>query len=388
MTRRTKIARSALTGAALALGLSLGASGCSRNLTVTRINSDEKQPNNVWVFFTVTDDEEPVAGLTAEDFDIYEDDKLVSQYESMQTIQNPEVAAVMYTMLLLDMSGSVTESGESDAIVEAAEIFSETVGATQKVGVYAFDGSEDIFSVVQFTEAKASIDGGLEGLRMYKAKDPSTNLNGAVMQGLQQLKKDLDKDKRPLKFGTLVVFTDGTDRAHRVPREDMMEEIGKEDYANYQIFVIGVGAEIEEESLGEIGRDGTELATDEDKVHEAFERVADRIDKQAKRFYLLSYCTPARSGEHIVRIQANVKDEKGKNKGSGSLEYGFDAEKFGPPPDCDPNRAPTFRLDKNLDAAETDDGGGDDAGGDDDSGSRKKKKGGARMGAPSQPGGG
>jgi hypothetical protein len=381
MKRGKRTLRDIALGIVAGSAMALAVGGCSRNLTVSRINSDEKQPNNVWVFFTVEDEDEPVAGLTAEDFDIYEDGKLVSTYESKQVIQNPEVAAVMYTMLLLDMSGSVTESGESDAIVEAAHVFSEKVGATQKVGVYAFDGSEDISSVVQFTEAKASIDGGLDGLRVYKAKDPSTNLNGAVMQGLQQLHKDLEKDKRPLKFGTLVVFTDGTDRAHRVTSEEMLEEMNKEEYENYDIFVIGVGAEIEEGALNEIGRDGTELATDEAKVREAFERVADRIDRQAKRFYLLSYCTPSRSGDHTVRIQANSKDEKGKKNGEGSLEYAFSAEKFGPPPECDAERAPAFRLDKNLSPApEADDGKGK---------SKGKAKGSAGFGKkPAQPGGG
>ena len=61
--------------------------GCS-SLTVTRINSAEEKPNNVWVFFTVEDGEEPVAGLTADDFEIYEDNELVSKYESKQTIIN------------------------------------------------------------------------------------------------------------------------------------------------------------------------------------------------------------------------------------------------------------------------------------------------------------
>jgi hypothetical protein len=322
--------------------------GCA-SLEVTRINSAEAKPNNVWVFFTVEDGEEPVAGLTAEDFKIYEDDQLVSKFESKQVILNPDVAAVMYTMLLVDMSGSVTESGEAGTVVDAAKMFSERVGKTQKVGVYAFDGGEDIYSVVHFTEAKGSIEGGLEGLRSYKSKDPSTNLNGAVIQGIQELKTELDKDKRPLKFGTLVVFTDGTDRAARVPRDKLLEELNKEEYASYEIYVIGVGAEIEESKMNEIGRDGTELAADDEKVREAFERVASRIEAHAKRFYLLSYCTPARSGEHTVRIEANARNDKGRARGKGSLEYQFDAKKFGPPPDCDPQRQPTFRLDTNLD---------------------------------------
>lgn len=350
--------------------------GCSNSLSVTRINSAEAKPNNVWVFFTVEQDEEPVAGLTADDFAIYEDDALVSPFESQQVIQNPEVAAVMYTHLLLDMSGSITESGESDAVVDAAHQFSERVGATQKVGVSAFDGSEDIIPVVRFTEAKGSVDGGLDGLRTFEPKDPSTNLHGAVIQGLETLRKALDKDKRPLKFGTLVVFTDGTDRAHRVTAEEMQEVLGSEEYADFEIYVIGVGAEIEEGALSDIGRDGTELATDEAKVEEAFTRVADRIDAHAKRFYLLSYCTPSRSGTHTVRIEARASDENGKNTRKGSLEYEFEAEKFGPPPTCDPERKPDFPLDKNLDPApEEDEGGG------------KAKASGSFRRSPSKPGG-
>ncbi len=325
----------------------LSLTGCA-SLSVTRINSDQDKPNNVWVFFTVEDDEEPVAGLAAEDFEIYEDGELVSPYESQQTIQNPEVAAVMYTLLLLDMSGSVTESGQADALVNAAQSFVDKVEESQSVGVYTFEGGESLGTAVPFTERKASVEGGLEGLRTYKAKDPSTNLNGAVEKGLEQLRKSLDADKRPLKFGTLVVFTDGTDRAGRVTAEQLGETLDDEQFADFEIYAIGVGAELQESNLRDIGRDGTELATDEAALGEAFERVADRIAAQSRRFYLLSYCTPARSGEHTVRIDALQKREDGKTKNKGSLEYSFSAEGFGPPPACDPERKPTFRLDKHL----------------------------------------
>jgi hypothetical protein len=194
----------------------------------------------------------------------------------------------MYTLLLLDMSGSVTESGEADSLVDAAKLFSERVGEHQKVGVYAFDGDEKIHSVVPFTEASGSVEGGLEGLRRYVPKDPSTNLHGAVVQGLSELRSALEKDKKPLKFGTLVVFSDGTDRAARVSRDEMRGERAKEEYGNYEVFAIGVGAEIEKGNLDEIGRDGTELVSDQAKVQEAFERVASRIEAHMKRFYLLS----------------------------------------------------------------------------------------------------
>jgi hypothetical protein len=202
------------------------------------------------------------------------------------------------------------------------------------------------------------VEGGLEGLRTYKPKDPSTNLHGGVVEGLRELKKELDKDKRPLKFGTLVVFSDGTDRAARVTRAAMKEELGKEEYENYEIFAIGVGAEIEKANLGDIGRDGTELATDQAKVKAAFEKVAARIESHMKRFYLLSYCTPARKGEHEVRIEAHSKNPEG----SGHLEYTFTADGFGPPPECDPKTPPAFTL-KATAPAEGDGGGGGKAGG-------------------------
>ncbi|MEZ4306480.1 MAG: VWA domain-containing protein [Polyangiaceae bacterium] len=338
--------------------LALPSLACA-GLNVKLVNGAQKKPNNVWVFFTVMDGKDPVGGLTADDFTIKEDGQVVSKFESKQVIQNPDVAAVMYTMLLVDMSGSITDSGQADQLVDAAKSFAERVGKTQKVGVYAFDGDPKIHSVVPFTEAQGSVQGGLEGLRKYKPKDPSTNLHGAVVEGLRELKKELDKDKRPLKFGTLVVFSDGTDRAARVTRDEMKDEIGKDDYEDYQMFAIGVGAEIEKANLGDIGRDGTELAQDQSKVKEVFDRVAGKIEQQTKRFYLLSYCTPARKGEHEVTVDATRPNPKD----TGSLDFKFNADGFGPPPDCNPNTPPTFDLKKVTDPASGGGSGGASAGG-------------------------
>jgi hypothetical protein len=316
-------------------------SGCAGSLRLSLVNSEQRKPNNVWVFFTAQKRDEPVAGLGAEHFKIYEDGSLVSPFESKQVIQNPEVAAVMYTLLLLDVSGSITESGQIEPLVDAAEMFIERVGKTQKVAVYAFDGADKIHPVVPFTETEQALKGGLEGLRKYKARDPSTNLHGAVVQGLERLKLDLERDRRPLKFGTLVVFSDGADRAARVSRESMRATIAEDTYRHFELFAIGIGEESElaQARLSDIGRDGTEQGTDHAKVKEAFDRIASKIEAHSKRFYLLSYCTPARNGEHVVRIE--LRDEK---LGTGALEYSFQAAGFGPPPDCNPDRPPTFSL--------------------------------------------
>jgi hypothetical protein len=324
--------------AAFAVALSLSTVACS-GLNVTLINAQAKKPNNVWVFFTVDRGrKDPVGGLAASDFKIFQDGKLISEFESKQIIQNPEVAAVMYTLLLVDMSGSVTEAGQADALVDAAKTFSDRVGKQQKVGVYAFDGDAKLHSVVPFTEAAGQVQGGLEGLRKYKAKDPSTNLHGAVVEALRELKSGLEKEKKPLKFGTLVLFTDGTDQAARVSRDDMQKELDDEKYKDYEMFSIGVGAEIDKKLLETVGKDGTELAADKNKVKDAFDKMAARIEAHMKRFYLLSYCTPARQGDHEVTIEAHAKNPDG----TGSLNYKFNAKDFGS--DCDPKTPPSFDM--------------------------------------------
>jgi hypothetical protein len=78
-------------------------------------------------------------------------------------------------------------------------------------------------------------------------------------------------------------------------------------------------------------------------VKDAFDKIAAHIEAHTKRFSLLSYCTPARKGEHEVTVEAHTKNPEG----SGSLKYRFNAEGFGPPPDCNPKTPPTFDM-KNV----------------------------------------
>jgi hypothetical protein len=321
--------------AAVAAALLLFVAGCGLRLQL--VDASVRHPSNVAVYFGVTDGhKDPVAGLTANDFKIYEDDKLVSVYESKQTILNPEVAAVQYTLLLMDMSGSVTESGRVGELTEAASLFADRVGKTQQVAVYAFDGGKDIHPIVGFSSGGGSVKGAVSGLAGYKSRDPSTNLNGAVVEALKVLEHQMEHSDLPLRFGTLVVFTDGSDRAHRVPRDKTMEAL--DDLSeSMNVFVIGVGAEIDEGELKAIGRTGAVLSKNPAEVKQAFEKIAGKVEGFTKSFYLLSYCSPSRAGEHEVEIKADAKD-----RGAGGLRYHFKADGFGP--NCDPNQKPSFDV--------------------------------------------
>jgi hypothetical protein len=319
----------------------LACGGCASGLKLTPIKSAQNKPSNVAIYFKVqTSSGEPIGGLAADQFRIYEDGSLVSQYESKQTILNPEVAASHYTLLLVDMSGSVAESGNRDSVVEAAGTFTDRVEKSQKVAIYAFDGSEELHPIVPFTDSAGSAKAGVQRLGSYKPQDPSTNLNGAVVHGLDELDRALARSEHPLRFGTLVVFTDGTDRAARVPADDMRKKV--KDSA-YDVFAIGLGAEIQESQLKDIGKDGTTMAQDKGAVVKAFDTIGARIEASTKSYYLLSYCSPARAGKHEVKIEAVYKSGDNQER-TGALKSEFDATGFGA--NCDPTTPPNFDLTK------------------------------------------
>jgi hypothetical protein len=313
--------------------------GCGKGgLKVEHIRSAYDKPSNVAVYFKVeTSDGRPVGGMTADQFVIYEDGQVVSQYESKQTILNPEAAASHYTLLLVDMSGSISESGNANTVVDAATAFTENVEKYQKVGVYAFDGSEDLYPISPFTSSSGSATAGVKRLATFKPRDPSTNLHGAVVKGLKELEAALSHAEHPMRFGTLVVFSDGTDRAARVSEDDMRKAIKD---SPYDVFAIGLGAEMSDDQLNGIGKNGTAKAQDRGSVVQAFNTIAKKIQDLTRSYYLLGYCSPARAGKHEVTIEAVVKD--GDKERRGRLTTEFDAAGF--TSGCDPNKPPSFDI--------------------------------------------
>jgi hypothetical protein len=332
---------------------SMLATACGGGLRLTKIEAAHRKPSNVGVFFAVDDhDGEPVADLLASDFNIYEDDKLVSVDESRQTIINPEIAAVHHTLLLVDMSASVTASDQVAQIVEAANHFASRVEQYQRLAVYAFDGSKTIYEITPFAEPGKATANGINALTSFQTRDPSTNLNGAIEQALVELDKAQARSTVPLRFGTLVVFTDGTDRAGRVPLQQVLDAVEGSEHA---VYAIGVGHEIDDSTLSRIGKSGYIRVEDSSALTKAFDQIGDRIVRYTRRYYLLSYCSPARAGKHKVTVEAVTKKARGK------LDYPFDASGFGP--DCDPNRPPPFdtsgkskRTRKKLQHAHPEDG--------------------------------
>jgi hypothetical protein len=270
------------------------------------VDASVRKPSNVAVYFTVdTHNNQPVANLTPQDFRIYEDKQPVSILESKQTILQPEVAAIHYTLLLVDMSGCVVDSGDMPTLIEAASSFGERVGPYQKVAVYSFDGSPHLTPVVPFG---GNVRGGVTSLATKRPRDPSTNLNGAVIEGVRLLTQQMERAPVPLRFGTLVVFTDGTDRAHRASPEEVDHAL---DSAGFETYVIGAGQEVDRSQLSRIGRSGTFASQNPGDVKKGFDEIG-------------------------ARIEANAAGA------SGRIAYTFNANGFGP--NCDPKQKPAFDV--------------------------------------------
>ncbi len=331
--------------ASLGLAALASLTGCLPGLTLAPVRWTSGQPSNVAVYLRVdTNDGKPVPNLTADRFTIFEDGSMLSGTTSQLTLVNPKVASGRYTLLLVDMRGRTVGTREVGEIIRAASEFADRSENAQALAVYAFDGSPDLSPVVPFTTATSTPPEGPERLTSFKPKDPTASLNGAVVQGLKLLQKTLAADPKPVTLGTLVVFTDGTDHATRVSQDDLHAAFAAPENARIDVFAVGVGANVEPFGLGEIGKSGTVTELDPANIAKAFDAVAAKIDAAAARFYLVSYCTPARAGVHDVRIQARSPDGL-----MGDLTYKFNADGFGP--GCDPSAPPGYDLARPPDAS-------------------------------------
>lgn len=307
-------------------------------------------PARVSVSFTVdTSDGEPVSGLAAEKFEIFEDGAKVSAYESQRSIQPKGQKSRMFSLLLLDMSGSILRSGEFPKVQEAASAYVDRVlgegGDAQRIAVYAFDGRANLLPVVPFSADALALKNGIANLAQRQCTvnadcvaqadartcagwlcvDESTNLNGAVVQALTQLDTAVGSEPQiPFKESALVVFTDGTDQAARVSRSETSTAVRN---SHSHVFAVGLGGEVDRGALADFAKDGYEPVAAAEQLQTAFDGIAKRIASMANRFYVLDYCSPKRSGTHELRIVASYTLPTGDSV-SGSLTRQFDATGF------------------------------------------------------------
>ncbi|MEM9847828.1 MAG: VWA domain-containing protein [Bacteroidota bacterium] len=292
-------------------------------------NEFESLPAKVSVFFKVeTLDGTPVAGLTESDFTILENDKLISEDEAARQI-SPRAQRFAYsTLLILDLSASVTNN-RLPRLKEAAKLFINSVipdnsDGSIEVAISWFDGEDKLHELHEFTSNKGALTDAIESITPDISLDNSTDLFGAVIKGVDIIEDvffEYQNDDR-ISAASVVVFTDGTDQAARFTEERALQAVLDAD-ESISFYSIGLGNEIDEGVLQRIGRDDFAFAENTNQLIETFERIAGIVSDDANSYYLFEYCSPKRNGQHDVTIEATFENLQ------GSVTTQFDAAGFG-----------------------------------------------------------
>lgn len=292
-------------------------------------------PSKISIFFKLDDkDGKPVANLTESDFSIYEkglnDDcpMLASQSEAQRRISEREQIFSYATLLVLDLSGSVVQDYLND-LKESAKRFIRTISderprSEARIGIWWFDGSTDLHQLEPVSSDTSKLIARINSITKDISSDNSTNLYGAVTQIVPiagtVLAQEVQRDV--ISGASVVLFTDGRDRANRVSRADALKAVSDADPSiNY--FTIGLGGEINTEDLKKIGKDGFFLAGNIAQLESTFQSVAQTVNDEANSYYFFEYCSPIRNGASNKLIIEAKKDGR-----YGHLESTFDATGF------------------------------------------------------------
>jgi len=276
----------------------------------------EDEPANISVLFKIeTENGEPITGIGANNFQIFEDNFSISEFESQQAILPKPEKFTSHTLLLLDLSGSILESERGlESLKEAAQSFvyammpdpeSEDFGEIE-MGIWWFDGAWNIHSLVDFSSDADRLLSGIDSIEKDISHDNSTNLYGAVIRGMEKLENmaNTEEDSTVL-VGSLVMFTDGRDQASRNTKNEALRAV-KNAGDSVSVYSIGLKSEeLDEETLVTIGRDGFLSADNIQELVPKFEEIADTIRKDVNSYYLLEYCSPKREGSHDLKISVS-----------------------------------------------------------------------------------
>ncbi len=333
--------------APLLLSWALGGCGLFNGLDVKSVATSVQKPSNVALYLSVSDHGSPVTDLTEQNFQILENGTPVDPDQSGLTLLDRNLVAIHRTLLLVDMSGKADDKKAHESIARAAATFVADVRTTEDVTVYAFDGSARIRLIGEYPKGAEATPDKLQALADFVPRDPSRDLDGAVIQALQQLDARLMIVKKPVRVGTLVVFTRGPDLAGRTPKDKLEQALDKTDH---EVFAIGIGKDKGDFDLEGLGRAGVVKAPSMGALGVAFENAASKIGQDYGKYYLISYCSPARAGERALRVKVTMTDKQG-DEHAGSYSTEFDSKGFGP--GCNSHDVPRFvvRLKKDTDTS-------------------------------------
>lgn len=289
-------------------------------LVVEILDTKTEPPAKVTVTFQVSTEEgDPVPNLPVSAFEIFDNGQSDSGFESSKAFQPKPGRFQTSVALLLDMSGSITGSAALPLLKTAAKAFVDNSldAAGVAVGVWWFDGGSDLVELMDFSTDSVALKAAIDGLTSAVTRDNSTNLNGAIELGIDLVEERMQDGSASgvIQTGALVIFTDGTDQANRVPASAALAAVAA---SPISIYSIGLRGEIDESFLSRIGRSGSAFADNTQALLDRFTGIGDQIEAMANSFYVLAYCSPRRAG---LANQLTIRVRYDGRQADGTTEY-------------------------------------------------------------------
>jgi uncharacterized delta-60 repeat protein len=310
-------------------------------------------PGRVSLLVQVLDERgEPFTGLEADNFRLYENDVEVSPSEAQQQLLPLPRVYQLLSMLLLDLSTSISQDPAALAAeIAAAKAYIEVVtrDPSQRIAISFFFGADDIepaaiedpftgqFRPLGFSDDKVLLNEALDNVDRIEVFDDSTNLYGAVIQAVEALDDEefdvLEEGEVEFVSKALVTFTDGGHNANDIPLEDAVAAI-----EGVAAFTIGVGEEIDRDALEALGPQGSVFVDDLSSLVDSFKKVAQALSDQANSFYRIAYLSPKNDGSRdpVLRVES-ANDEDVSLETTFSTRYFSSGAGFVNPITADPS---------------------------------------------------
>ncbi|HEX3906073.1 MAG TPA: VWA domain-containing protein [Polyangia bacterium] len=316
---------------ALSFALLVSAAGCGGTLKVTKLGASAQRPANIALYLSVFDKAgQPVGGLELANFRVYEDKKLIGDNKAKRALLDTGIASSRFALLLIDMSGPMVDSEDLPELAKAVGQFVDKIGTSQSVAVSVFDGGDEVAPIFGFG-ADVKTPKIVDAIRTFRPRNRTTNLNGAVFQGLAALKEQLDKANTTEKGAELVIFTDRGDLSHSV-NAAVLEQALKD--TPVDVYVIAAGEKVSRPEIAAIGHSGIFISNDPKAFKKGFDQVTAKLATTSDGRYIFSYCTPKRKGDHNLELEIAVPGDTGR------ISYKFDADGF--KAGCTPKKRPSF----------------------------------------------
>jgi hypothetical protein len=333
-----------MTFAALLLGALSGCNLVTGGVNVEPVAVATQKPGNVALYVSVSKHGNGVLGLQKEDFKVYENGAALDNEQIKLTLLSTNPSTSRHATVLVDMSKALKRD-EKKSIADALRPFIARLRQREPVSLYAFDGAEKAHLVQEYSQQETKAepdekDTSMDRLLGFSRKDSSTSLYSAVMDGAEQLSASLAAEGRPVENGTLIVVALNPDSAGRVEQGKLRDFV---DQSPHHIFLMTVGTAASSADITFIGKTGGTRAGSPMTMGAPLNDVANAVDDELFRNYLVAYCSPSRAGKRDLKLEVTTRDAKG-NASVGSYSTTFDAEGFGP--GCDPGAAPQFVVAK------------------------------------------